>query len=232
MIREVAYTGYETVSLSELREKGASILSGKYLRIIPKNNFFFFPKEALIREVEDLSPKIRAVTIRRFFPDQLVIRIEERPVVVVWRSSDGDFLLHDDGVAFSHPRISLADGMERSFVIFDEAGRATQPGERVAESNMPEFLGDFSQKFESRFDRKLTRDVRLTSRFSGELLFHVEDGFDILIDSHQPVDDIITTLQAALDRGIPEADRTRLSRVDLRTPNKVYYTVKGDTDER
>jgi hypothetical protein len=232
MIRDVTYIGYETVSLPELQEKYLGILSGKYLRIIPKNNFFFLPKEALIREIEDLSPKIRTVTIRRFFPDQLVIRIEERPVVVVWRSSNGDFLLHDDGVAFSHPHLDLADGMDSSFVVFDEAGRETQPGERVAEPNTPEFFGDFSQKFESHFDRKLARDVRLTSRFSGEFLFHVEGGFDILLDSHQPVDDIITTLQAALDRGIPEADRAQLSRVDLRTPNKVYYTVKGDADER
>jgi hypothetical protein len=122
--------------------------------------------------------------------------------------------------------------LDSSFVVFDEAGRETQPGERVAEPNTPEFFGDFSQKFESHFDRKLARDVRLTSRFSGEFLFHVEGGFDILLDSHQPVDDIITTLQAALDRGIPEADRAQLSRVDLRTPNKVYYTVKGDADER
>jgi hypothetical protein len=52
-----------------------------------------------------------------------------------------------------------------------------------------------------------------------------------MVDSHQSIDDTLMTLQAALDRGIPKSEEEHLSRMDLRTANKVYYTVKGDTDD-
>jgi hypothetical protein len=116
-------------------------------------------------------------------------------------------------------------------ILWDEEGRETTVGDAVIDASLDTFIPECMQKFESRFGKTMTPEVQVISRFSGELLFHVEGGFDMMVDSHQSIDDTLMTLQAALDRGIPKSEEEHLSRMDLRTANKVYYTVKGDTDD-
>lgn len=228
MIRDISFTGVEAVSLSEIQEKTNQNIEGKYLRLLPKNNFFFLSQESLISEIRNLSPKVRGVSIDQSFPSGMEIGIDERPTIIIWRSSNGEFLLNEKGFIENHPNLKSVYDMPYTFFLSDEEGRESSAGDRVAEGDIPSFVGNFSQKFESRFGKTLSRDIRLPLRFSGELLFHVENGFEILLDSRRPVDDILTTLQAAMERGIPETDRELLGRIDLRTENRVYYTLKNN----
>ena len=225
-VRDTSFIGNETISAVVLEAKVNEVISGKYFSVFPKNNFFFLPKPLLIRSLEEISPKIRSVVIQKTFPSKIEIVVTERPEVVVWRSEEEEFLLDEEGVAVYHPNLSAVRSELFSFVVYDEAGRQTKTGDIVMEKDVPLFIGTFVQQFENHIGKALTHEVWVPSRFSGELLFHAEEGFDILLDSHLAIDDTLATLQAAMERGINEKDRGRLSRIDLRTENKVYYTVK------
>ena len=225
-VRDISFVGNETIPSATIEMTVLGTVSGKYFSIFPRNNFFLLPKDALIQNMEDISPKIKSVTIRRIFPSGMEIGIEERPVVILWRSASGDFLLNEDGTVSHHPNLPLVSGESFSFLVHDEGGRDAAVDDTVTEAGTVSFIGDFVQKFESRFGKTLSHEVWVPSRFSGELSFHAEEGFDILLDSHFKADDILTTLQAAMERGIVEEDRQRLSRIDLRTENRVYYTLK------
>ncbi len=227
-VKNISFVGNETIPSATLEMAVLGMISGEYFSIFPRNNFFLLPKDALIQNMEDISPKIKSVTIRRIFPSGMEISIEERPVVILWRSASGDFLLNEDGTVSRHSNLSLVSGELFSFLVHDEEGRDATVDDIVTEAGMVSFIGDFVQKFESRFGKMLSHEIDVPSRFSGELLFHAEDGFDILLDSHFKVDDIFTTFQAAMERGIAEEDRQRLSRIDLRTENRVYYTLDSE----
>ena len=228
VVRDISFSGNETIPLISLEAEVRNVIQGKYLHVFSKDNFFFIPKKTLASNIRNMSPKIREAIVQRTFPSKMNIFIEERPVVIIWRSVNGDFLLNEDGSASSHPNLSAVYDASFSFILHDETGRETVAGDMVSEKNIPMFIGTFSQKFESHSGKTLSREVRMSSRFSGELLFHAEEGFDILLDSHFSVDDILITLQAAMERGITEEDRKHLSRIDLRTKNRVYYTLKAD----
>ena len=221
-VKDVFFVGNETISLETLEMTVLGTISGEYFSILPRNNFFLLPKDALIRNMEDLSPKIKSVTIRRIFPSKIEAHVLERPVVVVLRSASENFLLNENGSVSYHPNLSVVSGESFSFLVHDEEGRSVAVDDIVTEAGTVSFIGDFVQKFESRFGKTLSHEVWVPSRFSGELSFHAEEGFDILLDSHFKADDILTTLQAAMERGIAEEDRSRLSRIDLRTENRVY----------
>lgn len=226
VISDIDVSGNQIVSRSDLEAVIHADMAGRYGRVFSKGNFFFVPVATLLRDVKDLSPYVESVSVRRTFPNGLSLTIEERPMVIVWRSSNGDFLLDENGYAEIHPNLASVIGNPETIILFDEVGRETNAGDVVTEANIAQFIPVFREKFESRFGKTLSPEVRVPSRFSGELLFHVEGGFDILLDSHQGAENILITLQAALDRGIPALDGERLSRVDLRTENRVYYTVR------
>lgn len=227
-ITDIVFSGHDHVSVTDLEHIVRGDMEGKYFRVFSRNNFFFLPTKNIISDIENLSPEIRSVRVERIFPRGLSVRIDERTPVIVWRSANGDFILNEDGVARTHPSIDSVLGNPFTVILWDEEGRETTSGDTVVDASLDMSLLEYMQKFESRFGKRIDPNVRMTSRFSGELLFHVEGGFDMMIDSHQPIDETLGTLQAALDRGIPESDQERLARIDLRTANKVYYTVKGE----
>ena len=231
IIRDISFSGNETIPLALLETEADRAMQGKHFRVFPKNNFFFIPKETLAADMRNISPKIREVAIRRTFPSRMDILVRERPVAIIWRSANGDFLLDEYGFASDHPNLSIAYDAPFSFLLHDEAGRETAARDMVMGKDIPLFIGEFALKFESRFGKALSREVRVTSRFSGELLFHAEEGFDILLDSRFAPEDTLITLQAAMERGITEEDRKHLSRIDLRTENRVYYTLKAKTSD-
>ncbi len=231
-IRDISFVGNEAVSLTTLQAEVERDMQGKRLFLFPKNNFFFVPKNSLLDDIRNISPKIRSVTMEKIFPAGIIINIQERPTVIVWQSANGNFLLDEDGYVSDHPNLSLVLDTSYTFRVHDEDGRESEAGKRVAEGSIPSFVGDFVHTFESRFGKVLSHDIYMPLRFSGELIFHVEDGFDILLDRHQSVENTLTTLQAALIRGIPEADQEYLARLDLRTENKVYYTLDSEQGTR
>ena len=227
-IVDIAFFGQDRISAADLRDIVRMDMEGRHLRVFPRNNFFFLPKEKILSDIRDFSPVIGSVSVERSFPNGLAVRIGERSSVIVWRSMNGDFVLDEAGVARSHPNIHSVLDDPSTVILWDEEGRETTVGDAVIDASLDTFIPECMQKFESRFGKTMTPEVRVISRFSGELLFHVEGGFDMMVDGHQSIDDTLMTLQAALNRGIPESDRDRLARVDLRTANKVYYTVKGE----
>lgn len=231
-VRDIFFSGNETIPLALLEDEADRVMQGRHFSVFPKNNFFFIPKEMLAADMRNISPKIREVTMRRIFPSRMDILVLERPVAIIWRSANGDFLLDEHGFASDHPNLSIAYDASFSFLLHDEAGRETAAGDVVMEKDIPLFIGEFAQKFESRFGKALSREVWVTSRFSGELLFHAEEGFDILLDSRFAPEDTLITLQAAMERGITEEDRKRLSRIDLRTENRVYYTLDSEQETK
>ncbi len=228
VITDVAISGNDRISVTDVENIIHSDTAGKYLRVFPRHNFFFVPSKQISSDIRNLSPIVRSVRVERIFPRRLVVRIEERPFVIVWRSTNGDFLLDEDGSVQNHPNLASAFGSPTTIIIQDEDGRETVAGDIVTNPSVVSSIPEYKGKFESRFGKSIVPEVRMISRFSGELRFHVEGGFDMLLDSHQPVDDTLATLQAALERGIPEADREHVSRIDLRTKNRVYYTTREE----
>lgn len=228
VMTDVAISGNDRISVTDLEGIVHSDMAGKYFQVFSRSNFFFLPERKMLSDISNFSPYIKSVRAERIFPKGLVVRIEERPSVIVWRSTNGDFLLAEDGSVRNHPNLDSVFGSQANIIVLDEDGRETADGESVTTPGVVSYIPEYKGKFESRFGKSIVPEVRMISRFSGELRFHVEGEFDMMVDSHQSIDDTLMTLQAALERGIPESDRDRLARVDLRTANKVYYTVKGE----
>ncbi|MFZ1720789.1 MAG: FtsQ-type POTRA domain-containing protein [Candidatus Moraniibacteriota bacterium] len=228
MIADIDFTGNERISSTDIENIMRTDMRGEYFGVFPKNNFFFVPRGKILSDIRDFSPHVKSVRVERIFPNGLLVWIEERPIVIVWRSANEDFILDEEGVTQSHPNISSVLGSSTTIILYDEDGRETKSGDAVIDASIDASIVEYRRKFESRFGRTLSPEVHLLARFSGELVFHVEDGFDMMVDGHRPVDDTLSTLQATLDRGIPEMDQDHLSRVDLRTANKVYYTLDSE----
>jgi hypothetical protein len=225
-IDSTTVAGTHDISEHRIRQFVSREISGKYLKLFPKDTFFLIRKSRIESRLLEAFPKISMVTIETRFPRSMDIMISERDRLLLWCSAGPCFLLGDDGEPKEARFTEEAENTPFVLSIVDESARPVKWGESVLSAD------DIDSFFH--IEKSLREDLRLDpspvtmtpSGVSREVRFRVGEGWDVFVDLSLPSEKTIATLKLLLTKELLVEKRPNLRYVDLRTENRAFYAWK------
>jgi cell division protein FtsQ len=197
--------GVEVVTLSgQSRLTVPEIL--KLAGVTPKDSVPFFDVEAA-RESLEKAPLIKRASVRKLYPNRLVIDIVERTPAALWQR-DGEV------------RTIAADG-----AVIDELRNSRL-------TNLPFVVGDGANERLGEFDALVAASAEIGPKIEAGVLvggrrwnFKMKSGLDVKLPEDDPLDAVATLVR--LQRQSRLLDRDILW-LDLRTPGRVFARLSAE----
>ncbi len=83
-INSVTLQGGLLVTEKEVSDEANSFLKGSYFWLVPKNNAFVYPREALEKDILEKFKRIETIRVYLDGLDKMVVEITERKPVAIW----------------------------------------------------------------------------------------------------------------------------------------------------
>jgi len=220
-LKTISISGLEGVREMELREELYLELSGKYLRVLPKDHLLFLPKkelEAVLRS----KLRIEEFSVEREFPSTLKISVRERKSWAIWCRKEAETLKEcalSDKSGFIFAASPMFSG-SAVLKIIDERPDSYL-GRYVLEPEKFAALTSFMGRLESKTNEEIaTLEVK-----SAEVLNIVfKSGWFLVIDLETDFSRALENLAITLNE-IGER-REKLEYADLRFADKIFYRFK------
>jgi hypothetical protein len=239
-IRKIYVDGTTEVGIREVEEEVRSLISGRYVYLIPRSWTPLVDADFLRERIMEKFWRLGAVSIIKEFPDTLAITLANR---VFWGivcndappfapSASGTSTpemeircVYIDESGFAYDTAPKNSGVLISVVSTDLADMA--PGKNILPKD---FIADMEY-----VRRTLPHTIGSSVRrffFYGsvpdELRLAVEEGYEIWFRRGEGITAIkrdIAALRALLEKGVGKK-RNRLSYIDMRFGNKIFYKTK------
>lgn len=231
LVRSVVVEGNENISRKDVMAKIDSILSRKYLSVIPFDNIFLFPAGAAALELKSEFPRVKSAEIKRSLIDKkITVNLTERKMAAVWceeNDSEADeaavfakecALLDEEGVIFA--RAPSFSGLTL-FKIYDGRNKDVSLGESALPEKITRDILLFRDLAEQNLGKKFV-SARMNSDSVVEL--KSAEGWKAILNDNSDFKEAFGNLKIAFDSEIK--DRKNLDYVDLRFGNKVFYKFK------
>lgn len=231
LIKGVKVEGNETISAEEVLKIAENKISGKYLFLFPKNNFFIYPGGAIAGEILDNMKKVKTVETKVAGDNVLLVKVYERKPSYIWcpggslsenmPSGNQCYFLDEQGFSFSEaPRFS-------SPIFFEIYSSSTAPNEFIGKYP---FEGGLFKKL-ILFKNALTEinlpATGLIRMNDGDFKFILKTGGTVLINEKNDINislrNIVSTKKALEDSG---KNISFIEYIDLRFGNKVFFKFK------
>lgn len=234
-ITEVSIIGADRVPQPRLFDTVETVLQEKYGRVFAKNNFLFFPRKEVQEVLLQQYPLLSTVDIARKFPDQITIRVTEKPYLLLWCSNGPCYQLDSKNYPYSSERLLYALYEPWRLMVIDTS--ALPVTSEAPFDTAQEYLHSFASYY-SLFPKVISLSLKsqafTPSKFSRELRVATEAGFDVLLSLDIPPEDTLSALKAFLDRRNKDVVGTKnpLALVDLRVPGRIFFSeVRSDDTE-
>ena len=222
--------GVNDLSSQEIQRFVETTLHEKYIGIIPKNTLLVLPQSRIESDMKDIFKKVRDVTLTRVFPQTLEIRIQERKTLVQWCTHDNCFFIDENGFAYAPVDASQSDKYKGSVLkIIDTSGAGIDMQEPLLDQDFVRFAVDIQNQLHQRVGVEVEMECSTPSRFSDELIFKTSEGWSLRVNVRLPMEKTLEALRLLLKKEISEDRRSRLKYIDIRTENRAYYSVEGET---
>jgi hypothetical protein len=206
-IQTVAVNGNEVISGDDLRATVENVMSGSYAFLFPKDNAFFYPKDAILSALIKQFPRIKDVSARAEGFQTLSVSVTEREPSAWWcGDTEGEsdcYLVDEGGLLYDHaPHISPPP-----YVVLYGALSTASTTKQTKEENAVRigrnFLSasDFSNLITLR-DTLARQGIHLTSFARGEhtdYTARLATGGYMLIDNSFPSTQIANAIIAAIE---------------------------------
>jgi cell division septal protein FtsQ len=226
-ITDITVTGTTELNSQEIQQNIEESLQGKYLGVIPKNNFLFISQ----KKNEDLLignfKKIRSVMVTRKFPNALSIAIDERKALLVWCSNEKCYLLDEKGVAYNEAVFSSPELEQNHLLqINDLSSREVKIGEKIIEPVFEQYvLGIKDALAVAGFNA--TQQYSTPSRMAEEINVKTDQESEFYFSTQFDLLSAFRTLNAMLKKEISQEQRSNIAYIDLRNENKAFYKFKN-----
>ena len=197
--------GVRTVTLSgqaRLSEPEVLALAG----INPRISMPFFDVEGARTRLEK-DPMVQRASVRKLYPDQIVIEIVERTPAAIWQKDGEVRAVASDGTPIDELRDAQLNNLP--FVVGDGAN-----------SKLGQFLALLKASEELR--PKIAAGVYVGDR---RWNLRMKSGLDVKLPEEDPMAAMTTLLQLQRDSRILDRDILWL---DLRTPGRVFARLSAD----
>ncbi|MEK7559991.1 MAG: hypothetical protein AAB522_01685 [Patescibacteria group bacterium] len=202
------------VDRGEIEEKLSSLLASFTKFYLPKNNYFFFPKEAAEKII--LESGIGVANIQKKFPNKILVDFKEIKPKFLYCKEDSCFYIDKNGVPYES-----APFFSNSPIPVLEVNKDIKLGEIFLETRIANFLIEFEkeiQKLGLKLKQvKIDQDIRLITSEDWYLILSLKSDME-------DAQNIAKKLTLLFERTIK--DRTNLEYIDMRFPNKAFYKIR------
>lgn len=229
-LNTIQVDGTVDISRQEIERFVQEEMGGKYLGIVPYDTIATFPRNRIEADAKERFKKIRSIRISESFPNVVTVRIEERKTLVIWCSGEACFSLDEEGYAYSP--VDAAQTVEQgngSLRITDTGAQSVEVGEQVLDDESVRFASGIRERLQTELGIETDTECSTPSRVSDQLSLKTKEGWLLHVDVRLPIDKSIRTLELLFQKEISGERKSRLKYVDLRTENRVYYSVEGET---
>lgn len=176
------------------------------------SNIFLFN----LRELENTlsgDSRIEEVTVKRIFPNKIIIIIKESQASLIWESAGEKFLIDGRGVV-------MTEATDENYpTVYDASNINVSPGERVASPTFIKFIKEITEGFGPATGVNISKITILDILTDVHILS--SDGFVVYFDSSKTAEGQLKNLTRVL--GEAKKAGTKLEYIDMRLDNKIFY---------
>jgi len=228
-VDDISIVGTKKISLTEINKTVNDLSAGKYLNLVSRRNFLFFPADKIVRELQSKFKRIERIKIVRKFPRQIKIIVTERKSLLMLCSGGSCYFIDGHGVAYAKVKLNSEEVKQNQTIkLIDESAREVKEGEEIVSPAFVNFILNISGEIEQKTNLKLLNEYRTKSRMSEEIIVQTSKGWDIYINSRIPIKKSARMLKILLNKQLTLREISKLEYVDLRSENKIFYRMKGD----
>ncbi len=251
-ITHISVSGTKSLQESDVQNAVGNYLTGSFLRVIPKTNYFFVRSGSLERLLIEKFPRLSTVRVQKTFPSSLVISLTERNI---WALYCNDSLYAKEKNVGTRPTvasstISVASELKiepvRSCFYIDETGyvidsaleyqgslltiffesRSDDPklGERVLSDADILFFNSARDEYKKTIDAEIVSFEKNDGLPDDYILF-MQEGWYVLVPRSADISLSVKNIKILLDSVI-KGDRGRLAYIDTRFGNKMFYKLR------
>lgn len=228
-IKDIQLKGTSEIKYEEVYQEIKMVLSGKYLRFIPKDNLIIFPKQEMGKSLLDKFKKINSIETKKHFPSGIEIEITERKTLFVWCSSGSCYIVDENGYAYMEADFNSEQIKQNHLVtLIDDSSKQVSIGDKVLQEEYINFVANLRDELRKETGLEVTDEFHTQSRIAEEAKVMTSEGWQIFFSSVIPIESSLQTLKTFLEKQINEESKSKLEYVDLRAENKVYYKFKDE----
>lgn len=230
-ITSINVSGTQNIETKKIIDLINNDLNGKYFRFIDKNNLFLIRVSQIRNQLTGEFKKIKNVDIKRKFPSELLVNIQERKPALILQSSDRYFITDGEGQAFEEISTDSPDFQNTDWIILkDNSNSQAEINDNVLPVDFISFVLAAKDKLKSELDIDLERESETPNKMSYEVRVKTKEGWMIYFDANLNLEKEIGTLKAVLDK-ISGTDRINLEYIDLRSDNKAFYKFRDGSQQ-
>lgn len=225
-IKEIEVKGASELNKEKLRDEFLAILQRKSLGLFPYGNIFIFPKQRLKAEILGIHPDIKKLDFESFFPERILVEVEERELFAVWCFAEGDcFFVDKDGFAFKkapffHGNLFLKFFDERGENPFNNIDKGRQVLSEDDFKNLISFI-EFVKV-------KGTTVSKIFVKDDGIYNLETMSGWRIILDNGNDAQEAFQNFKIMIESLTKEDYMNKIDYVDLRFGNKIFYKISDE----
>lgn len=190
------------------------------------NNIFEVNKKKIEDTITEELNWIKEVELSKIFPDKVIIKLIERKpsLKIVYKSEY--FLVDDEGVVLDKISEENLDSYKDLILVKNAVNYNITIGEKIAKKNVLSCV-EIYKVFDSEL-KSIIKEARLENNISGDIVFHTNDGKEIIFGDSSYIAEKVEILKQLLKE---EADYTIIDSIDLRSPESPVIKYKEEAAE-
>lgn len=210
-VKRVVVKGNSTVASGEVSDQLMEIMNSSILG----RNIIFINTDKLASQFAEKNPQLSNIKIHKRPINGIEITIVERQPSLIWRSGNTQYVLSEDGRAYSQ----WGGGSTELTIVTDSANLPVTLGQQV----VPASFIIFTRQLISRLnEQKFTYDGISVPETTSEVYVKTKAGYIVKFDSTRQVNEQMTDLKAVLT-SLAKQKKQPAEYIDLRISGKVFY---------
>ncbi len=222
-IQTVSVSGGVTVDTDQVKQEVGSLLSGRYLFLIPKRFSYFYPHDAIVHAIAQL-PRVASVEVTRTSLATLSVALTEYFPTALWcplatiadMPDDGCLFVSKEGFTFA-PASSLRGTV---LLRYRTEGRTPQIGTTFATAAYLQATERFAHALLERHGMFVTA---ITETKGDDVQYQLRGGGALLVARDADIQKVFDTLEAILSsQKFAHLKAGKFIYIDLRFGDKVF----------
>lgn len=168
------------------------------------------------KNLKKTQGSIKKIKISKGLPDTLLVSVDLRQPVLVWRSQGKDFLIDKTGVVYTAD-VSELKSIKDLPLVEDTMNQPVTPGSAFVTPQFVGFINDLNQKFSETFPIKVEKFTVRETTFEIEL--HTSEGWYAILDTNRLIDPQLLGLESVFEKFGSDIKEY----IDLRIEGKAYF---------
>lgn len=230
-INHLELRGVEDLEYDKVSKELHYLSKGKYLEIIPRNNFILISKRKIRNHLMEKFKKISEVKVEKIFPDTIKVEITERESLLLWCSGGPCYIVDEKGCAYSGADFESPEIKENNLIrLADASAKPVNLGEKVLNKDYISFVLELAEELKKEAPINISSECQTSCRVAEDVRIKTSEGWDIYFNGKISAKQSIRALKTFLEKEMKTEDKERLEYIDLRAENKVYYKFKDEEE--